>query len=125
VPVILVADDDPDIVELLSSRLEANSYKVITAYDAVCAVEMAHNEKPDLIILDIKMPGGGGVGALENLKLSRVTRNIPVICISASTATGVCQEALDKGAKAFIAKPFDAEQLLKEVKKQLTDAHSY
>ena len=64
---ILIVDDEPGIVRLLSLRLKAQAYEVFTAYDPLECVKVAVKETPNLILLDIKMPNGGGIGAFEHL----------------------------------------------------------
>jgi len=116
---ILVVDDDPTILRLIATRLKANNYNVVTAPDAVYAVKKAHEEKPDLIILDIKMPAGGGMSVIENLKMASNTMLIPIICITAEASPEVKRKAIELGAEDFLAKPFHAEELLARVKKAL------
>lgn len=81
---ILAVDDEEQIVKLLTMRLQTNNYEVIIAYDGYQCVQMAKGEKPDLILLDIKMPnGGGGIHAFNILKSSIYTSTIPIIFITA------------------------------------------
>ena len=114
---ILVADDEPRTVELLSSRLRANGYEVTTAYDAQQCVKIALEERPDLIILDLKMPAGGGLYAFGRLKASPKTAAIPMIFVTAYPFEAIRKEVLEMGAKDFVAKPFDGDDLLKKVRK--------
>jgi len=116
---ILVVDDEPNIVKMICSRLAANNYEVIAAYDGVQAVEKAHKEKPDLIILDIKMPAGTGVNVYEYLKKSADTAIIPVIFITAYPEKDIKKKVLAMGAKDFITKPFKADVMLTKVKEAL------
>ena len=116
---ILVADDEFNIVKLIASRLMANNYEVVTASDGMQTVAKAHKEKPDLIILDIKMPAGGGVTVYDNLKTSLDTTFIPVIFITAHPSEETRKEVLQKGAVDFIPKPFNADDLLAAVRKVL------
>ena len=118
---ILIVDDEPNIVRLLASRLKANKYDVMAAYDGVQAVRIAHEEMPDLIILDIRMPAGGGMTVCDNLKSSVDTTFIPIIFITAHPSDELKKKADDLGAVDFIPKPFDAEDLLAKVKKALGD----
>jgi len=113
---ILIVDDEPKIIQLLSTRLKARGYDVIAAYDTVQAVKMAHDGKPDLIILDIRMPAGGGMAAFNNLKMSANTMNIPIIFLTADQSDETKKKALEMGAEDFITKPFDGELLVKKVK---------
>lgn len=113
---ILVVDDDPDIVELIVTRLKANNYNVVFAYDGIRAVQSAIDENPDLIILDMKMPAGDGLSVFENLKKSSKTALTPVIFITAYANEAIEAKVLKLGAKDFIAKPFRAEELLEKIK---------
>ena len=116
---ILIVDDDKQIVLLLASRLKANKYEIIAAYDAVQAVAKAFSEKPDLILLDIKMPAGGGISVMDNLSNSADTAVIPVIVITAYPSAEIQQKVKEMGAVDFISKPFKAEEVLLKVKKAL------
>lgn len=118
---ILIADDDLDFVELLTSRLRANSYEVITASSGVLAVTEAVKEKPDLVILDIKMPSGGGVSVYEQLKKYIKTLFIPVIFITAYPSDEIREKVIEMGAEDFISKPFNPDELLFKVRKALGD----
>jgi len=116
---ILVADDEPDVVKVLSMRLKAHNYEVIAAFDGLQAVREAYKERPDLILLDIMMPLGDGYTVFENLKRSAQIRLIPVIFISALPPRQVQQKVEELGAQGFITKPFDSKALVAEVKKIL------
>jgi len=116
---ILIVDDDKRIALLLASRLKANRYEISVAYDAIQAVAKAVKEKPDLIILDIKMPAGGGMSVMENLGNSADTAVIPVIAITAYPGLEVQRRAKELGAVAFFSKPFKAEDILLMIKKIL------
>jgi DNA-binding response OmpR family regulator len=116
---ILVVDDDPTILRLIATRLKANNYDVVTASDAVFAVKKAHEEKPDLIILDIKMPAGGGMSVVENLKMASHTMLIPILCITAEASPEIKRKVTELGAEDFLAKPFHADELLSRVRKAL------
>ena len=116
---ILIADDDPHIVALISSRLKANKYEVVAAYDAVQTISQVRKEKPDIIILDIKMPAGTGIGVLENLRRCVDTSTTPVLVMTAYPNEATKQKALEMGAVDFIPKPFQAEEILVKIKKIL------
>ena len=81
---ILVVDDERDIVKALMIRLQGAGYDVVTAFDGAQGVFMAHKEKPDLIILDIRMPSGNGFSVAQRLKHSTHTFTIPVIFLTGS-----------------------------------------
>ena len=112
---ILVVDDEPQIVRLLSSRLKANNFDVVVAYDGYQCVQVAERELPDLILLDIKMPLGGGIRAIEILKGMPATKNIPIIFITAFPSQGVKKLVMDLGAEDLISKPFDSEALIEKI----------
>jgi CheY-like chemotaxis protein len=116
---ILVVDDNKDIVRLIASRLEANKYDVITAFDGLRVGALAMKEKPDLIILDNYMPTGSGLSVMDRLKKSALTADIPVIIITAYPGKSIRDIALELGAVDFISKPFDAEDMLSKIKKAL------
>ena len=113
---ILVVDDEIQIVRLLSLRLQANNYDVIVAYDGYQCIQLVKAENPDLILLDIKMPMGGGIEAFDNLRKNKITENIPVIFITAFPSVEVKKQVIDMGADGFIAKPFSSEELLNKIR---------
>lgn len=104
---ILVADDDKDLVTALSVRLRAAGYSVLTAYDGEEAYRVAANNNPDLIILDIRMPAGGGFSSIDRMKHSLTTRNIPVIFLTAFDEEGMREKAREFGALGYFRKPFN------------------
>jgi len=118
---ILVIDDDPGLVKVIAARLEASGYGTVTANDGVQGMEKAKNEKPDLILLDIKMPNMDGHTMLRNLKkYGEGTKPIPVIML-----TGY--DGLDdlfglEGAVDYIVKPFEDKDLLLRISKALKGA---
>jgi DNA-binding response OmpR family regulator len=116
---ILVVDDELNVLRVIASRLKANNYDVVTASDGIYAVKKAVEEKPDLIILDIKMPAGGGVSVFENLRHLDNTITIPVIFITAYPTEEIKSQVLEMGAVDFVAKPFNPEELLAKVKKAM------
>lgn len=116
---ILVVDDDLGIVKMLASRLKANDYDIVTAGDGTLAVQKAHAEKPDLVILDIMLPAGYGYSVLQNLRASTHTALIPIIFCSALPREEIERKAAELGAEDFITKPFDAEEVIAKVKKIL------
>ena len=79
---ILIVDDEPQIVRLLSQRLKANGYEPFAANDSYQCIKMTREVKPDLILLDFKMPAGGGIHAFNTLRSSVYTASIPIIFIT-------------------------------------------
>jgi DNA-binding response OmpR family regulator len=117
---ILIVDDERDIVKALMIRLKANGYDVVAAFDGAQGVFMAHKEKPDLVILDIRMPAGDGFSVAERLKRSTNTFTIPIIFLTGSPEKNSEERAAKAGARFYIKKPYDAEELLDAIRRALT-----
>jgi DNA-binding response OmpR family regulator len=116
---ILIVDDERDIVKALMIRLQANGYQVVAAFDGAQGVFTAHKEKPDLIILDIRMPAEDGFSVAERLRESAQTMTIPIIFLTGSPERNSEQRAQDLGARFYIKKPYDPEELLDAVKRAM------
>ncbi len=112
---ILIVEDDKKIALAMSVRMKASGYMVETAFDAVCAMTVARNFKPDLILLDISMPGGDGFSLAERFQNLAHTALVPIIFITASKKPGLKEKADELGAVGFFEKPYDAEQLVSTV----------
>lgn len=117
---LLVVDDIPDILKLLDATLQFKGYRVVTAHDGQEALETIHKERPSLVIADILMPRMDGFNLVHHLRIDPVTRDIPVIFLS---ATYVSQEdkdfALSIGATRFIEKPVNFTEFLAVVEELL------
>jgi len=111
-PTVLLADDDKVQTLMLSAQLRAKGYKVDAAFDATQTFTSAIRTQPDVIVLDIQMPGGTGMVVLERLKASTKTSHIPVIMLSGSTDPQADLAARIRGADAFLSKPVDVDELL-------------
>ncbi len=116
---ILVIDDMPNIVTMVKARLEASGYDVIAALDGQQGLNFAYSEKPDLIILDIVMPAGGGYSVYTRLKMSPKTQSVPVIFLTAKDRPEDVARAYNLGAQYYVKKPYKPEMLLDTVKKVL------
>lgn len=115
---ILVVEDDRKIAMALSVRLKAEGYDVHWVSDAVQAVAMAVKLRPDLVILDIGLPGGGGLLAGERIR-NVVSTPVQFIVLTASKRAGLEEEAYAMGAVAFFEKPYDAGVLLASIAQAL------
>ncbi|MGD9210769.1 MAG: response regulator [Desulfobacteraceae bacterium] len=111
---ILIIDDDPMVIQYLSTLLQDNGYETCSAVSSQEGMEMVKNEKPDLITLDLEMPGDWGSRFYRNLRKDKDLRNTPIIVIS-----GIDGDHAVKDAVAFLAKPFDADKLLGIIKKTI------
>ena len=116
---ILIVDDERDIVKALKIRLEHNGYNVVAAFDGAQGIFMAHKEKPSLIILDIRMPAGDGFSVAEKLKQSSQTQRIPIIFLTGSPERNAEERAMEVGARFYIKKPYDPEDLLDAVRRAM------
>jgi len=114
---ILVVDDEEDVAKALKVRLKANGYHVVLAFDSVQAFTMADKERPDLIILDIMIPGGGGFVVAERLKQSTATHHIPIIILTG--ISGGEERAYKVGASGYVMKPYHPEKLLETINNAL------
>ena len=115
---ILIIDDEPDVLKILSLRLEKNGYEVMCGRDGLEALDLARQMTPDLIILDVYLPDMNGDEIAKIMKKDKKLKDVPIILISA-TATSVAQRAKECGAEGSIAKPFEREELINKVKKLL------
>ncbi len=116
---ILIVEDDKKIAKAMTIRLKANGYDVAVVHDAVVAATTARNYSPDLILLDIMLPGGNGFILSERFQEIDHTASVPIIFITASKRSGLKQKAMELGAAAFIEKPFDSNHLLSSVAQQI------
>jgi CheY-like chemotaxis protein len=109
-PVILICDDEPSLRELMRVSLRSD-YAFAEAAGAAEAIELLDTVRPNLVLLDVMMPGGSGLSVLEHLRRSPELRDTPVVVISAFTAERDHLAAHDAGATSFLKKPFDPEEL--------------
>jgi CheY-like chemotaxis protein len=116
-PKILVADDEVYMLRLLELTLKKGGYEVVSCRDGREALALASTALPQLIVLDVMMPGLDGLGALRQLKENPATQNIPVVVLSAKGHALTRVEAEVAGAALFLPKPFSPNQLLGEVQK--------
>jgi two-component system KDP operon response regulator KdpE len=116
---ILIIDDDQHFLVGLTTRLKANGYRVVYATDGISAIAVAHKEAPDLIILDLGLPGGDGFLVLERMSALADLGATPVIVLSARDPAGNQQHALEAGAFAFFQKPPDNHEFLAAIRQAL------
>jgi CheY-like chemotaxis protein len=109
-PLVLVADDDGEICDLLASLLSDEGYRTVTAPDGVQALDVTRQERPDLILMDLTMPHLDAAGFCEAYRSAGGTA--PIVLTSAGHPTADAEIAEACGAVAFVPKPFDIDQLL-------------
>ena len=113
---ILVVDDERDIIELVSYNLEKEGFKVISATDGEKALELVSSDKPEVIILDLMLPGIDGLDVCRELKKNDQTSSIPVIMLTAKGEESDIVIGLELGADDYITKPFSPRVLVARVK---------
>ena len=118
---LLVIDDDTDVLKGLTVRLKANGYAVAQAVDGMQAILAARRERPDLILLDIGLPGGDGYSVMERLRSMRPLARIPIVVLTALDPATHQERALQAGAAAFLQKPVENEALLGAIRSALGD----
>jgi DNA-binding response OmpR family regulator len=118
---ILVIEDEQDVAKLLVIRLKSFNYEVAVADSGIQGIELAHKEKPDLIILDLMLPAGDGLSVLDTLRLSSYLRFTPVIVLTGLQDEEYKKKVIEKGVDAYFQKPYDAEQLLSSIKSLIPD----
>ena len=108
---LLIADDDRVLTHLLSNRLRPKGVETVVAHDAMQALMLAMRSPPDVIVLDIQMPGGTGIEALRKLKTSAKTSSIPVVVMSGSGDADTSDRVRAMGADQFLLKPIEPDAL--------------
>ena len=120
---ILIADDEPNQLELLSYNLSSADFEVLRAGDGQQALEMIEEHRPDLAIIDWMMPHMSGIDLCRKLRSRNETKNMPIIILSARGEEGDRTLGLDIGADDYISKPFSPRELISRVRALLRRAH--
>jgi len=110
-PVVLAADDDEDILELVAFRLERSGYTVLRARDGEEALQVAREQRPDLVVLDVMMPKLDGFEVTRRLRADELTRSTPIILLTARAQDADVQTGFDAGADDYLRKPFSPQEL--------------
>ena len=119
---ILLVDDEPDLVQMVSVRLKAAGYEVSMAYDGQETLEKVKESPPDLIILDLMLPKLDGYKVCRLLKLDERTRGIPILIFTARAQVEDVTLATECGANMYLTKPFEAKVLLGKLQELLAAA---
>lgn len=119
---VLIVDDDHDILRGMSLRLGAAGYDILLAGDGEAALRSAIENRPDAIVLDVRMPRMDGLRALTELKTRDDTRGIPVVMLSASLVDEA--RSLDAGARFFLSKPYQGSSLTDAIQTAITEVPS-
>ncbi|MDP2930805.1 MAG: response regulator [bacterium] len=115
---ILFIEDEPTLQKTLEAVLEADNFKMVSATDGESGLRLAHSEKPDLIILDLILPGRHGLDVLKNLKEDNATKDIPVIILTNLEEPKNIETALELGATTYLVKAsYSLEEVADKIKK--------
>jgi CheY-like chemotaxis protein len=114
-PKLLIVDDEPENIELLARRLSRRGFAVVSATSAEEGIAKAASEKPDVVLMDIKMPVVDGFEATRRLKARAETRHIPVIALTAHAMQEDRDQAVAAGADEYETKPVDLDRLLTKI----------
>ena len=120
---ILIVDDEPDIVELLSYNLEKEKFSIVKAYDGEAALGLVRSEKPDLMILDLMLPKMNGLDVCKAVRRNPETANLPIIMLTAKGEEIDKIIGLEIGADDYITKPFSVKELIARVRALLRRLH--
>ena len=120
---ILIVEDEKNIVDILRFNLQREGYRTVEAYDGADGLEKARKENPDLILLDVMLPGEDGVSLLKKMKAAPALRDIPVIMATAKGAEYDKIQSLDLGADDYLVKPFGVMEMVSRVKAVLRRCH--
>ena len=112
---ILIVEDNELNMKLFNDLLEAHDYKILQTRDGMEALKIAREHKPDLILMDIQLPGIDGVEALARLRAEPATAEIPVVAFTASVTAGDRSRVSDAGFDGFVSKPIDLKEFVATV----------
>ena len=118
-PLVLVADDDADILRLVTLRLEYSGYEVMSAEDGEQALNAALGRAPDLALLDVMMPKLDGYQVTEQLRRNESTKHVPVILLTARVQEADIARGIEAGADDYVSKPFSTQELRDRVQAAL------
>jgi DNA-binding response OmpR family regulator len=112
---VVVADDDPNVISLVKLRLGMAQYDVVATNDGVAAMAMVRARMPVAVILDVQMPGGGGLSALTKIKSDPELNGVPVMMLTGERNAETVMQAMGSGADDYMVKPFNPDALAQRV----------
>jgi DNA-binding response OmpR family regulator len=116
---ILIVEDDPDVLQSMHVRLRAHHYDTSSASDAISCMSEARKNEPDLIILDLGLPGGDGFLLMDRFKNVPALAAVPVIVVTGREVRGNLKRVIEAGARAFLQKPVNNDKLLAVIRQAL------
>ena len=118
---IVLIEDTPEMQKLVQTNLTVRNYEVITASDGEQGLSLVRRIHPDLILLDIRLPGITGWEVLSTLKSDALLKDIPVIIMTASEGVDDSKQAIERGAAYYFSKPFDLHEFIARIGKSVQD----
>jgi CheY-like chemotaxis protein len=118
---ILVIEDNELNMKLVRGLLKINGYSILEANDAETGIHMTHEHHPDLILMDIQLPGMDGLSAAKIIKENPTLKDIPIVALTSYAMQGDEEKALEAGCTGYIAKPIDTRTFLETVSQYLND----
>lgn len=112
---VLVVDDDPSMIRVLRMLLSTKGFHILEAESGVKGMMIAKREQPDVVLLDIMMPDVDGFEVCRKLKLQPETKEIPVIFVTAKTASEHVERGISLGAQGYVTKPFHPKELVSKI----------
>ena len=116
---IVIVDDDPDVRDLVEYKLVQNGHEVLSATNGQDALRLVPEVRPELVLLDVMMPGLSGFDVLERLRADAATRQVPVIMLTAKAQEADADRGFTLGANDYVLKPFSPRELVSRVNAQL------
>jgi CheY-like chemotaxis protein len=118
-PRVLVVEDNEDNLDMISRRLQRRGFEVVAARNGEEGVQMAHEQQPDLVLMDIDLPIMDGYEATRQIKASPTTQHIPVVALTANAMVGDMEKTLAAGCDAYESKPVDFPHLMETLQRFL------
>jgi DNA-binding response OmpR family regulator len=116
---IFIVDDDPDVRELVEYKLVQNGHEVLSATNGQDALRMLSDARPDLLLLDVMMPGMSGFDVLAQLRAEEATKRLPIIMLTAKAQESDSERGFTLGANDYMLKPFSPRELMNRINAQL------
>ena len=117
---VLYVEDEPSHLRLAQRILDLQGIEVLAASDGPSALRCLSSQHPDLLLVDLGIPGRGGLALIRTIREREALRDLPIIAVSASTARGEARQSLAAGADAFLEKPYTIDALLGEIESAST-----
>ena len=118
-PLVLLVDDDPDIREIISYNLEKADYRVLTASDGIEGIKMCKKHKPDLVLMDVMMPGMSGFEVARELQFNEATKDIPIIFVTGFGIKEASTSVVPPEGYGYVVKPFTKAELANAIESVL------